>query len=239
MDPEAMKPYGRTLLDYHNGNLTATLEITRDDGLVTLLPINTFFRHALDIEIERRAIEMAHGYILDAGAGTGLHSLFLQEKGFKVCAIDISSEASQIMRERRVIYVRQADVMSLRGEKFDTIIMMGHGIGIVENLLGLDQFLGHVGDLLNAAGQILLTSLDVRVTGDPKNLAYQKKNTASGRYFGEIRMQFKYGNIIGPMFGWLHVDEQTLADHAYKSGWGCEVIKRQGDGNYLARLLRQ
>jgi SAM-dependent methyltransferase len=236
MDAEAMKPYGMALLDYHEGHLSAAVEIVRDDGLVTLLPASTFFRPAQEYEIERTALELTRGRVLDVGAGTGLHSIFLQEKGLKVCAIDLSPEAIQVMQGRGVIDVHRADVMSFAGGKFDTILMMGHGIGMVENLSGLDQFLAHARTLLRPGGQILMTSLDVRVTSEPMNLSYQKRNAESGHYIGEIRMRFKHGDVAGPLFTWLHVDPKTLTKHAQTFGWDCEVIRMEKDGNYLARL---
>jgi len=238
MQPEAMMPYGLCLRDYHEGNRSAVLTMIRDDGLTVPLPAGIFFRNAQEFEIENLALEMAHGHVLDVGAGTGLHSLFLQKKGLPVCAIDLSPQAIQIMQERGVLDARQEDIMTFEGGRFDTILMMGHGIGIVENISGLDRFLCHAGDLLHPQGRILLTSLDVRVTGDPKNLAYHKQNLDSGRYFGEIRMQMEYKNTTGPLFGWLHVDAETLGIHADALGWRCTVVHQQEDGNYLAQLGR-
>ncbi len=237
MDAEAMKPYGMSLRDYHEGYVSAAIEIVRDDGLVTLLPASIFFRPAHEYEIERSALELARGRVLDVGAGTGLHSMFLQEKGLEVCAIDMSPEAIQVMQGRGVIDVRQADVMSFAGGKFDTILMMGHGIGMVENLSGLDQFLAQARALLRPGGQILFTSLDVRATSEPINLSYQKRNAESGHYVGEIRMRFKYRDVAGPFFTWLHVDPETLTKHAQEFGWHCDVIRMEKDGNYLARLF--
>ncbi len=236
MDAEAMKPYGMSLLDYHEGYISAAVEVVRDDGLVTLLPASTFFRPAHAYEIERTALELTRGRVLDVGAGTGLHSIFLQEKGLKVCAIDMSAEAIQVMQDRGVIDVRRADVMSFAGGKFETILMMGHGIGMVANLSGLDHFLAYARALLRPGGQILLTSLDVRVTSEPLNLSYQKHNAESGHYIGEIRMRFKFRDVAGPFFTWLHVDPETLTEHALKFGWRCKVIGMQKDGSYLARL---
>ena len=74
------------------------------------------------------------------------------------------------------------------------------------------------------------------VTAEPKDLAYQQQNTEAGRYFGKIRMRFKYRDIAGPLCGWLHVDARTLTKHARQFGWYCQVICRQDDGNYLAKL---
>jgi len=231
-----MKPYGMSLLDYHEGYISAAVEIVRDDGLVTPLPASIFFRSAQEYEIERTALELARGCVLDVGAGTGLHSMFLQEKGLKVCAIDISPEAIQVMQGRGVIDVRRADVMSFAEGKFDTIFMMGHGIGMVETLSGLDQFLANARALLRPGGQILITSLDVRVTSEPINLSYQKHNAEAGHYIGEIRMRFKCRDVAGPLLTWLHVDPKTLTKHAHRFGWHCEVIRMEKDGNYLAGL---
>jgi SAM-dependent methyltransferase len=239
MNPEAMGPYGKALLDYHRGDLSAAVTMVRNDGWSTTLPMSAFFRAAGAFELEQRALDLCTGKILDAGAGTGLHSLFLQNKGFEVCAIDVIPEAVQIMRERGVFDVQLADIMTFNGSQVDTILMMGHGIGMVEDIAGLDRFLMHTHDLLNPAGQILLTSFDVRVWQDPAALAYQQQNRDKGRYVGEIRMQFKYAGIDGPLFGWLHVDSGTLKNHAARQGWDCDLVHQQEDGNYLARLTRQ
>jgi hypothetical protein len=82
MDPVAMKPYGLALMDYHKGNRSACCTIIRDDGEVSELPISTFFRPAQSLELEKIALDRCYGHILDAGAGTGIHSLFLPEEGF-------------------------------------------------------------------------------------------------------------------------------------------------------------
>jgi SAM-dependent methyltransferase len=234
-----MKPYGLALLDYHRGNLYAALAVYRDDGWRDELSIKTFFRRAEEYELERFALKLCRGHVLDVGAGTGLHSLFLQDKGLSVCAIDVLPEAVQIMRDRGVVDVCQADILSFEDGEFDTVIMMGHGIGVVEDIIGLNDFLKHAPGLLKPNGQILLTSLDVRVTNNPTHLEYQKRNLNRGRYFGEIRMQFEYGSNRGPLFGWLHIDAKTLSNYASKTGWNVNVVQQQPDGNYLARLTRR
>lgn len=53
------------------------------------------------------------------------------------------------------------------GGPFDSILLLGHGIGMVEDLPGLDRFLGHARRLTGNAGQLLPHSLDVRQTEDP------------------------------------------------------------------------
>ncbi|MBN2084622.1 MAG: methyltransferase domain-containing protein [Anaerolineales bacterium] len=237
MDSKSMDPYGQALLDFHNGGPSATITVHRDDGYVSPLPAAVFFRKPAGFsDIEKDAIELCTGDVLDIGAGTGCHSLALQERGANILAIEISPQAAEIMKQRGVAKTRLVNVYELHGGPYDTLLMMMHGIGMVETLSGLDRFLRHARTLVKEDGRLLLDSLDVRRTDDPKHRAYQEANRRAGRYFGEIRMQFEYKGVRGPLFGWLHVDAETLADHAGPAGWECRIIRQQEDGNYLAQL---
>jgi hypothetical protein len=117
--------------------------------------------------------------------------------------------------------------------------MMGHGIGMVETLAGLDQFLAHARGWLSEGGQVLLESLDVRVTDDPNNLAYHEANRRAGRYIGEVRMHLEYQGQKGPPYGWLQVDAETLKQHAAEAGWNCEALLTACSGDNLARLTER
>ena len=237
MNLKAMKVYGIALSDYFNHDKSAILKIRRDDGYESPIPVHTFFREPSEFASNKAAIENCRGKILDVGAGTGLHSLVLQQQGFAVTAIDISQHAVEIMIKRGVKHFHCADIFEFSGGQFDTILVLGHGIGMVETIAGLDRFLSHAHGLLAADGQILLDSTDVRVTDDPKHLDYLAANRKAGRYIGEIRMQFEYRGKTGPFCGWLHVDSETLKEHATKLGWVCEVIVHDG-AEYLARLTK-
>jgi SAM-dependent methyltransferase len=236
MNPEAMKPHGLALLDYYHGDHSATVAVFRDDDQRSEIPAAAFFRMPQDIELELKALQLCLGRTLDVGAGAGVHALYLQQRGLRVCAIDVSPEAVSIMRDSGVIDARQIDVMSLEDEQFDSFLMMGHGIGIAETIGGLVRFLKYAHNLVRPEGQILLTSLDVRKTADPVNLEYHRRNIEAGRYFGEIRMHLEYGGIAGPQFGWLHIDPETLSRYASETGWDYRTVFQEEDGNYLARL---
>jgi SAM-dependent methyltransferase len=239
MDPSALIPYGLGLQAYHSGQSEARLIIRRDDGLEVPLPASHFFRPPVEFSpIELAALERCRGHVLDIGAGSGLHSLVLQTEGMAVTAIDISPEAVEVMAQRGVRDVRCGDILGFPGGPFDTLLMLGHGVGIVEDLPGLDRFLAHARKLVRDNGQLLLHSLDVRQTEDPKNLAYHESARRAGRYIGEIRLQMEYEGEVGPYCGWLHVDPQTLRERAGPVGWRCETILVQEGGDYLARLTR-
>jgi SAM-dependent methyltransferase len=233
----ANRPCGLALWDYFNGRRDAVLSFRRDDGEVREIPVEAFFRASTAYEVDQRALEMCRGRVLDVGAGTGLHSLVLQSDGLEVCAIDVLPEACEIMRRRGVEDVQCADFRSFTpSRRFDTILILGRGLYMVETLAGLDRFLDDLHEHLMPRGQALLSSLDVRCAASPADLRYQERLRSAGRYFGELRMQFEYQNQAGPMFPVLYVDPETLGAHASEGGWSCEIVCREGDGNYLGRL---
>ena len=237
MCPEAMEVHGAALWAYFKGETGAELIVRTDAGRESPVPVRHFFRTPPEFTVlENAALARCAGRVLDAGAGSGLHSLALQEMGLAVTAVNISPQAVEIMRRRGVRDVHCADILSYQGGPFDTLLMLGHGLGITESLAGLNRFLAHARCLVSSGGQLLADSLDVRVTPEPENLAYHEANRRAGRYIGEIGIQLEYARRIGPYCGWLHVDAETLADHAAAYGWKCEVIAADNAGNYAARL---
>lgn len=240
MNRNSMKPFGMALTAYFEGDTTAELTMRRDDGRVIPIPVSHFFRGPSEFTaIDHAAIDLCLGHVLDGGAGTGVHSLVLQEKGLPVTSVDISPHAVNIMKQRGLTDVHRADVFEYAEGRFDTLLMMGHGIGLVETIDGLDRFLDHAHDLLIEDGQVLLDSLDVRVTDDPGDLAYHEANRRAGRYIGEIRLQFEFHGEKGPYCGWLQVDVETLREHAELAGWRCEVVHQGESGDHLSRLTKQ
>lgn len=234
-----MDPLGSALLAYLEGDLDAAVIIRRDDGLEDTLPVGHFFRRPSQFtRIEQAAIDLCAGHVLDAGAGSGLHSLALQERNLPVTAVDISPRAVAVMTRRGVKDVHCADVFDFHGGPFDTILLMGHGIGVVETIAGLDRFLAHLRGLLSERGQVLLDSQDVRLTDNPRHLAYHEANRQAGRYAGEIRLQVGFQGNLGPPCGWLHVDAETLGQRAESAAWRCEVVLQEQGGHYLAKLTR-
>jgi SAM-dependent methyltransferase len=239
MDAEAMDPHGTAMLAFFHGDTNAELSVRRDDGLEDSIPVRRFFRDASEFTaIEKAVLDRCRGHVLDVGAGSGLHSMVLQEKGRPVTSIDISPHAVEIMIKRGVEDAHCADVFEFQGGPFDTILLLGRGIGMVETIAGLDRFLTHVQGLVSKDGQVLLDSVDVRATDDPRHLAYHESNRKAGRYVGENRLQFHFQGKKGPNCCWLHVDADTLKERAEAAGWTCDVILQEESGDYLAKLTR-
>lgn len=239
MIADAMKPFGMSLLRFFEGDSSATLTVRRNDGFEARLPVEHFFRSETEFtNIEKNAIDLCKGRVLDIGAGTGIHSLVIGSKGLPVTALDITSEAVEIMRQRGIENSIRGDVFDFNGGPFDTLFMMGHGIGIVGDLEGLSKFLEHIENLIGSEGQLILDSLDVSHSKEPKDLEYHARNRKEGRYIGEITMQFQFQENIGPYCNWLHIDQETLSEIAGNNGWNSEIILDNEHGEYLARLQR-
>ncbi len=237
MDPQAMEPFGRALWDYQRGDHSVACDLLRDDGYADRMTVREYFREWPEFSaLERQAIDLCRGRVLDVGAGAGCHSLVLQERGIDVLAIDVCQPAINVMAERGVRQVLRIDVLDLTGGDFDTGLLLMHGIGLVQDLRGLDRFLRQAKSLIGLGGQVLVDSFDIRSIQDPIHTAYQETNRRQGRYGGEVRMRFSYRGTAGPAFGWLNVDPETFCDYASRHGWSFQIVDRAPDGDYLAML---
>ncbi|RPI06049.1 MAG: class I SAM-dependent methyltransferase [Ignavibacteriae bacterium] len=240
LEVSAMDPFGRALRAYYEGDADAGFILRRDDGFESCIPSRYFFRDENAFtRIEQKAVGLCRGRVLDIGAGTGSVCLVLQRNGYDVTAIDICPHAVDIMRQRGVHDVACADVFSFNHNPFDTVLMLGHGIGMVQTLEGLDRFLIHAHSLVNDKGQLLIDSLDVRRTDDSKHLVYHLLNRHAGRYIGEVRMRFEFLEFKGPYSGWLQVDPETLRIQSESAGWQFETVSQEDNGDYLARLIKK
>ncbi len=231
-------PHGRALLDYYEGDHSAKVTVSWDDGDIDVTPVKVFFRGLADFSaLEEAALDLCRGRVLDVGAGAGCHSLVLQERGYSVCAIDIAPEAVEVMRRRGVRDARCADLFGFADGPFDTILLMMNGIGVVGNLAGLDGFLAYVPRLLAPGGQILFDSYDPTWDEEPGTVSPAPGMTA-GHYVGEMHFRLEYKRKKAPALRWLFLDPKLLTERAMKAGFSCDVIWHEEEGHYLARLTK-
>jgi 2-polyprenyl-3-methyl-5-hydroxy-6-metoxy-1,4-benzoquinol methylase len=227
----AWEPHGRALLDFFRGDLTAEISAESSLGETETVPASVWFRgeEAL-FPLDRAALALARGSVLDVGAGAGAHSLPLQARGLRVCAIDRVPQCVEILRARGVRDARQVDVLAFRAGRFDTVLLLANGAGIAETLAGLDRLLGALQRLVAPSGAILLDSTDLR-----DHPAWREPAPDGAAYFGELVFRLRYRGLEGPPFRQLYVDPKTLGARAQAAGWRCEVVGRDGRA-YLARL---
>lgn len=231
--------FGDALTAYHNGDTRAALTVESDLAETDEWPVGEFF-HDWDAmsPIERRALTLAKGRTLDAGAGSGSHTLWLQDKGVDVDAIDISAGAASVMRRRGVKSVFLEDFFSFSPDRpYDTILLLMNGTGLAGTLDRLDLLLRKARTLLSPGGQVLIDSSDLVYL-------YQEDDGSvalpiGGRYYGELTYTYVFNGKSSDPFSWVFVDPQTLADAAERQGLGFEIVQEGDHYDYLARLTRK
>jgi SAM-dependent methyltransferase len=227
------------MLAFHQGDQDASI-VVYDDFERDEAPVSYFFRGPDQFpRVEQIALQLCRGRVLDVGAGSGCHSLALQDRGLEVTAIDVLPGLVQILRERGVRDARLAGWQNLGAERYDTVLMMMNGLGLAETLPGLRHFFREVRRLLRPGGQVLADSTDVRSRMDPSAGRAGTVTRPDGRYIGELHFQLEFNGRKGDPFPQLYVDPETLTRYAEAEAWSCEIIcQRDKYGNYLARLTQ-
>jgi|FLOH01.1.fsa_nt_gi 2-polyprenyl-3-methyl-5-hydroxy-6-metoxy-1,4-benzoquinol methylase len=227
-------PLGQALLDYQNNTATEDIETYSSVGGKDVLPIDYLFRSYKDMpKLEQKALDLCKGKILDIGCGAGSHSLYLQEKGFNVTAIDISKNAIEVCKLRGLKKAQKLDVWQLKDQKFDTILLLMNGIGLCGKLAKLPDFLNHLKSLLNPNGQILTDSSDIVYMYEDEEGDIDVPET---KYYGEVKFTMTYKIQKSKVFNWLYLDVNTLNYYAKNNGLQCNIILEGPHYDYLAKL---
>ena len=238
MDLDTWKPYAAAMEAYHRGKHDAII-VVHDDFERDEAPLSYFFRTPEQFPpLEQLALELCRGRVLDVGAGSGCHSLALQDRGLEVTAIEILPPLVRILLERGVRDARLATWMDVEAETFDTVFMMMNGLGLTETLPGLRRFFKEARRLVHPGGQVLADSTDVRMRLDVEAGRTGALERPDGRYVGELHFQVEYEGRKGEPFPQLYVDAATLGRYAREEDWDCEIMRDPDQyGNYLARLV--
>ncbi len=195
-----------------------------------------FFRSFKQMpKLERLALEKAQGKILDVGACAGCHSVYLQEKGFEVTALEQSALCCQVLKDRKLKTVVHQDLFQFASQKFDTILLLMNGTGIAGTLQNFNPFLLHLKKLLNPGGQILIDSSDlIYLYMEEDGSALVNLNASD--YYGELTYQTEYNGSRGNKFPWLYLDRDNLAKEAKNAGLKIETFDHGNHFDYLATL---
>ena len=229
-------PMGAAILDYLEHGKADKLRVFSSQFDEDEIPVRTLFRTEKQMApLERTALQLATGRILDVGAGSGCHSLALQAAGKEVEAIDISPLSVEAMRKRGV---KQATQANLFNESFcgsyDTLLMLMNGSGIIGRLENLPAFFRKAKQLLRPGGSILMDSSDLRYLYEDEDGSFVID--IAGDYYGEVDFRMQYKDIIGDPFDWLYIDFQTLSLYAAQNGFEAELVKEGKHYDYLAQL---
>lgn len=213
--------FGKALRSYFEGNIQSKIIIRNSDREPDILPMSVFFREADELNIDKEALSLCQGKILDIGAGTGDLALHLQNKGHDVTAIDISNDSCEIMKKRGVKNVVCCDFFNYNSKiKFDTILLLGRSIGAVSDINGFLYFLDISKKYLTNAGHIIFNSV----------------NEPSKDNWRSRKMSFEYNGEIGDIVNWFDIGESLSNQLAIEHGYYPEIKISEKDGNYLTSL---
>ena len=226
---------GKALMDYQNGIIGAELIVKTNVAEDEPYDVAYFFRNYDEMPLlEQKALELAKGEILDVGAGTGIHCLALQKMNKECKAIEISELSVDIMKSRGVNNAECIDFFELKEQKYDTILFLMNGIGLVETLSGFERFFNHCKTILNPDGQILFDSSDLIYLFEEEDGSFLID--LHDKYYGEVEFQVDYECASGEPFPWLFIDFDNMQHYAEQNGFNAEIIETGQHYDYLAKL---
>ena len=230
-------PMGAAILDFQKQGKAARLRVLSSMFEEDEMPVTHLFRSVPEMPVlEQKALQLAKGRVLDIGAGSGCHTLALQEKGLAVKAIDISPLSCEAMKLRGV---KNAECINLfddhLGTGFDTILLLMNGTGIAGKIEHLPDLFQRLKALLNPGGQILIDSSDLKYIYENEDGSFDIN--LNGAYYGEVDYQMIYKDVKGDHFDWLYVDFPLLKSIAETCGLHGELVAEGEHYDYLARIF--
>ncbi|SDS13948.1 class I SAM-dependent methyltransferase [Christiangramia echinicola] len=223
--------FGTAIKAFYKENDPTDIIVHSPDFDNDIIPIDYLFRAYEDMPgVEQKALDLCRGKVLDVGCGAGSHALFLQnERNLDIKAIDTSPGAIEIAEIRGVKETVCQDFYEIENEKFDTILMLMNGSGIIGKLKNLNLFFEHSRTVLNEGGQILMDSSDLIYLFEDEKPDLEK-------YYGELEYKLSYKNAESDYFDWLYIDARLLEEKAKEHNFRCEIIQKGEHFDYLAIL---
>ncbi|MFD2696677.1 class I SAM-dependent methyltransferase [Mesonia sediminis] len=226
--------FGEAVHDYFIKGQAESIRVWQEDFDEDEIPTAYLFRAFKDMPaIEQIALKNSFGHCLDVGCCAGSHSLHLQQKGLEVTAIDISAKAIEVCRLRGI---KDAQVKSFFEveERYDTILMLMNGSGIIGKLNQLNSFFQQLKKILKPGGQLLIDSSDLRYLYEEEDESLSK--ITSQNYYGEVQYQIQYKEQKSQWFDWLYIDFEKLKLAASAQGFSCKQLVAGEHYDYLAQI---
>ncbi|MEY8759214.1 class I SAM-dependent methyltransferase [Chryseobacterium tongliaoense] len=229
---------GKAIWDYYNNLDPEDLQTETSISELDELPVDYLFRDFEEMNaIERKALALSRGKVLDIGAGAGSHSVYLQnERNLEVTALDISPKSVEVCKLRGIKNAVCEDILEFSGQTFDNILLLMNGTGIFGSLSKIDTYLQKLYSLLNDNGQILIDSTDILYMFD-RDEDGGVYIPAEG-YYGELDYVVHYKGESEEPIKWLYLDFNTLKNAVENNGFKIEMIIQDGDA-YLAKLTKK
>lgn len=214
---------GCAIASYYNGDKQGEL-IIREDYRTTAIPTANFFRDPNEVVQDRIALSYCRRRVLNIGASSGEHSLYLINRGLKVTSIDTSPVACAIMQKRGLQTVVCGSVFEQHALIDDcyTWLAVRGVIGQLGNIRKFCTFLQLAQQKILPNGRLILSST---------NLSHEGYRSRS--------LSFEYADNISNLVPWFDIGISTLKQLAYQHQFDCRIIYCDESNKYIALLTRQ
>ena len=233
--------YGQEIMLILEGHDVAEI-IERDDGYIDSMGGHYLLAPFAQWDAnERKAIRLVRGRVLDVGAGGGRVSLYLQEKGHDVVAIDISPMAIEVCKRRGIRNAKVMDFAKIdkRLGTFDTVVMYGNNFGLFGSPARAKRLLRRLHTMTSPDARIVAETLDPYATKVPEHLAYHRRNRARGRSGGQVRIRARSKLKKTPWFDYLFVSRKEMRDIVRDTGWRMVRTMSERGERYIAVIEKE
>jgi SAM-dependent methyltransferase len=224
--------FGEALLNCLSGDMHAATIVERDDGFIDSEDIVRYFApHDEWPDLDRWCCQPVSGRVLDIGAGAGRHSLFLQERGCAVTALDVSPLAAEVCRRRGVrdVFVGTIeDLAAVKPEPFDVFCLLGNNLGLLRDQEYAVRLLSLLASMGTSNALLVGTNLDPYRSGDHEHLAYHDRNRSAGRMPGQVRIRIRHRSKSTPWMEYLFLSPDELQSLSVKTSWRIVDQTRSG-----------
>ena len=224
--PRQRDAFGQALLDFLDGRTPETLPLETDDGVGNPAMEPAWFFQAFDrwVEWEQRVLRNAAAPVLDLGAGAGRTSLYLQQRGLHVTAVDSSPGAVEVCRRRGVRDARLQDfVTELPDDReWSTVLLLCGNLGLAGSWDGTRRLLKRLHTICADNAVILADTIDPTLIEDEQVRAYQQRMLSEGEYVGNVRLRLRYGEMTTPFWGLTNILIADVPQLINETGWMLE-----------------
>jgi SAM-dependent methyltransferase len=244
---EAQDAYGRAILDGHLGK-PAYEVVERDDGYigVSMGPPHYLAPHAEWPSLDKKAIRLARGRVLDVGCGGGRVGLHLAEKGIECVGIDNSPAAVETCHLRGfpgAVLCPFEQISRRRLGVFDTVVMLGNNWGLMAGVRRARIRLRRLHGMTTDRARIVAQSMDPAPPGMKMpecHRDYHRRNRDRGRLPGQLRIRVRYQRLKTPYFDYLLASPDEMREILDGTGWRISrLIEGSEGGRYVAQIVKE
>lgn len=236
--PKEGDAFGLALWYAHNKAKIGEI-VENDKGYIFTNDIGRYFApHAKWSQNEKQAIAHMKGAVLDIGCGAGRHSLYAQERGHTVTAIDSSQLAIDVTKLRGVRDAQClpiARVLELGDARYDTVLLLGCNIGLLGNRSRGKKILKLLHKVTAPEAIIIGESID------PKNIdeSILQNEGKRGVLRGQLRIRVRCSNLATAWMGYCYLALSELADITQGTGWVVREHIAHGKRDYAVILAKK